>query len=59
MATVHQRIMRAAAANRGIRLTAAEVESLARDGAVEQCATNDDEKDAGRPPPRTVPRWRG
>lgn len=44
MPTVHQRIMRAAAKHRGLRLTADEVVALSRDGAIEQCATNDDEK---------------
>ena len=41
--TPHQRIMRAAEKGRGLRLTADEVHALSMDGAIETCATNDDE----------------
>jgi hypothetical protein len=41
--TPHQKIMRAADRGVGLRLTAEEVGALSRDGAIEQCAANDDE----------------
>lgn len=43
--TPHQRIMRNAALRKGMRLTPNDVLDLARDGAIEACALNDDEMD--------------
>lgn len=42
----HQRIMRAAAEGRGVRLSADEVDRLSRDDAISTCAAGDDERDA-------------
>ncbi|MCC7537880.1 MAG: hypothetical protein IT379_16770 [Deltaproteobacteria bacterium] len=43
--TTHQRIMRAAKAGQGVRLSAAEVSRPARDQAIITCAGNDDAQD--------------
>jgi hypothetical protein len=42
--TPHQKIMRAAQLGTGLRLTAEEVSQLSMDGAIAQCAANDDEQ---------------
>lgn len=47
--TVYQRIVRAAKAGKGLRLTAEEVWLLAGDGCVEQRAEKDDLNQAGSP----------
>lgn len=46
--TPHQKIMRAAKRETGLRLTAEEVYDLSRDDAIATCAANDDER-AGTP----------
>jgi hypothetical protein len=47
--TPYQRIMRAAAAGRGVRLTAAECVQMSRDDAIATVAENDDRRMRGEP----------
>lgn len=47
MNTPYQRIMKAAKAGKGVRLTAQEAEELSRDDAIQTRATMDDANDQG------------
>lgn len=46
--TPQQKIMRAARSCRALSLSCAEVYALSKDGAIRDCAANDDEKDEAR-----------
>jgi hypothetical protein len=50
--TPHQKIMRAASKDQGLRLSADEVFQLSMDGAIATCAENDDEAERLQPPKR-------